>query len=390
MGHTPVLLSGQGLATRPVSPDVLRKAIRCYKSAMNFTLYPIYWLADAVGGVPFDLGRLPFDITNGVRIEAVKERFLAGAFDLWKENLGSKAIEELERIQFGLVHRYTPAPIVVNNEVIGEQAHSAESENLLRILAACLRLIRPMRQNALLIHGKVRDGDGSFDVMGFDVPPFRLLEVPDVQKLFKLRNQDADELKAYAPQFVKAMQGEFWKFRMAIQFYELGHFQALDWKARYLLWCSAIESIYTSHNWEHNGSLVATSRIKWFLGENACIYAPGDISDLLQDPGITIGQIIADLYQMRNFMAHGDKIPDAYFTDVLRVGFNGDVHKWEVLLEAASFIIRASLLRILRDDLLNHFTGAGPAEAYFGAQGLTRSELRAAKAATGNPAAAPP
>jgi len=357
---------------------------------MNFTLYPVYWLADAIDDAPFDLSRLPFDITDGVRIESVREHFLPGAFDLWKENLGSKAIEELQRIQFALVHRYALAPIVIDDELIGEQVHSSDSEGLLTIIAACLRLIRPMRQNALLIHGKVREADGSFDVMGFDVPPFRLLEVPDVQKLFKLRNQDAADLRAYAPQFVKAMRGEFWKFRMAVQFHELGHFQTLDWKARYLLWCSAIESIYTSHNWQHQGSLVATSRIKWLLGENTCIYAPGDISTLLQDPGVTVGQIIADLYQMRNFMAHGDKIPDAYLTDVLRVGFNGDVAKWEVLVEAASFVVRASLLKILRDGLLNHFAEAGPAEAYFGAQRLTRRELQAANAAARSSATAPP
>src|SRR5262249_22955041 len=149
-------------------------------------------------------------------------------------------------------------------------------------------------------------------------------------------------------------------------------FQALDWKARYLLWCSAIESIYTSHGGEHQGSLVAKSRIKWFLGEDTSIYAAGDIPSLLQDPHLTVGQIVPDLYKMRNFIAHGDKIPDPFFQDILRDGLNGGVAKREVLLEAASFIVRTSLLRILRGGLLHHFADAGPAEAYFGAQNLTK------------------
>ena len=148
---------------------------------------------------------------------------------------------------------------------------------------------------------------------------------------------------------------------MAVQFHELGHFQALDWKARYLLWRSAIESIYTSHDWEHPGSLVATSRIKWLLGENTSIYAPGDISNLVHDPHITIGQAVDDLYE----------IPDRFFNDTPRSGFNGQVRKWEVLTEAASFIIRASLLKILR------FADAGPCRSILAAQTLTKSVWRA-------------
>jgi hypothetical protein len=286
------------------------------------------------------------------------------------------------------VHRYNPEAIVVDGEIIGEQHHGTESEKLVRMLAACLRLIRPMRLQALLMRGSVRDGDGSFDIRGFDAPPLHLIEVPEVQKLFQLRNQDANDLRFYAAQFLQGMRGEFWKFRMAVQFYDLGHFQTLDWKARFLHWCSAIESIYTSHHPEHQGKLVATSRIKWFLGENTNIYAPGDLSEFAPDPGIAVSQIVGDIYDMRNFMAHGDRIPDPYFTDDLRTGIQGCVKRWEVLLEATSFIIRSSLLKILRDALLNHFADAGPAETYFGAQGLTNSALRTAlAAAAANPVA---
>jgi hypothetical protein len=353
----------------------------CYKTFMNFTLYPISWVADAIDDVPFDQGRLPIDIAEGVRIESVREHFRERAFELWSSRVGTIVVDELERVRFALVHRYTPDPIVVDGEVIGEQRRSADSQNLVRMLAACLRLIRPMRQSALMIHGKVRDEDGSFDVGGFDVPPSHLIEVPEVQKLFKLRNQDADDLQILARQFLKGMRGAVWKFRMAVQFHELGHFQVIDWKARFLQWCSAIESIYTTHHPEHQGKLLATSRIKWFLGQNTNIYAPGDLIDLIQDPGITVGQIVDDLYDMRNFMAHGDRIPDPYFRDELRTGLNGGVKRGEVLLEAASFIVRTSLLKILRDNLLNHFTDAGPAEAYFGAQGLTNTAIRAASGA---------
>lgn len=353
---------------------------------MHFVLYPIDSVAERWDDEPFDLNRLPFDLTEDVRIEAVRERFRADAFDYHARMLGEQIADYLRGTRYALVHRYDAEPREdpETRRLIREHEFDRRAEILVRNVAACLRLIRPMRQRALLMRGSIRD-DGTFDVTSFDIPPLHLPEVPEVQKLFALRDRDAEDLRRYVPDFLRAMRGEFWKFRMAVQFHELGHFQALDWKARYLLWCSAIESIYTSHNWEHQGSLVATSRIKWLLGENTSIYGPGDISRLLRDPHIRVVDVVEDLYEMRNFMAHGDRIPDRYFSDVLRQGFGGDVRRVEVLIEAASFIIRTSLLKILGDGLLDQFLDSAPAEAYFGAQGLTKSALRARRAGLGGP-----
>ena len=167
---------------------------------MRFTLYPIYWLSDEVDDEQFDLTRLPFGVTENVRIESVSQRFRPHAFDLGRERLGTGILHELEAVRYGLVHRYEPEPIISEQtgEVLGHKQSNESSETLIRQVAACLRLIRPMRQSALLMRGDVRE-DGTFDVTGYDVPPLHLIEVPDVQKLFKLRNQDANDLRNYAP-----------------------------------------------------------------------------------------------------------------------------------------------------------------------------------------------
>jgi hypothetical protein len=234
-----------------------------------------------------------------------------------------------------------------------------------------------MRQDTGLMYGKVLP-DGKFDLIGFD-HPYDLLETPQNQKHFKLRTRDAEELKALLPEFLRAMKGEFWKFRMSVQFHELGHFQHLDKKARFLLWASAIESLYTSHHFQHQGSLVAKERIKWFLGETTSIYPQGELLNWLKDPKLTVGNILNDLYEMRNFHAHGDRLNKHFLEDTLRDGVESKIRVTvhEVLFEAQSFIIRSSLLKILRDGLLDHFTSAGASQAYFVAQHLTKSELQA-------------
>lgn len=343
---------------------------------MNFTLYALYSLA----GTGADLERftraLPFDIAEGVRIEDVSGLLEDDTFDAVRERMGTDDVETLKDVTHALVHQYAPQAIrdPETNRVVGEAQQNRASEELVRMLAACLRLIRPTRQSSELMWGRIRN-NGKFDVLGFN-HPVDLVETPENQKLFSIRNEDADDLRGYAPEFLRAMRGQFWKFRMAVQFHELGHWQQWSPKGRYLLWASAIEAIYTSHGREHRGSVVAKERIKWFLGENTSVYPAGELSDLLADPNIAVGRILDDLYEVRNFIAHGDRIPDRMFQDTLRDGFNGRVNVFQVLFEAQSFIIRKSLLKILHDELLNHFADAAPAEAYFGGMGLTKAAIR--------------
>jgi hypothetical protein len=349
--------------------------MRSERITRNFSLYEVYNVAGDADDEHFDATLLPFDIAEGVRIEDISALLRPDTFEFVKERMGSDAVQQLQDVTYAIVHRYSPKSVTDSDgSWIGEEVHSRRSSDLVRNVAACLRLLRPMRQSAQLIWGGVRQ-DETLDVLGFD-SPVESHEVPEAQKHFHLRNADAKNLKAYTPEFLRGMGGEFWKFRMAVQFHELGHFQHSAWKSRYILWASAIESIYTSHNLEHQGSKVAKERIKWFLGAGTSIYGPGDISKLLPQPIITVGDVVDRLYEVRNFIAHGDKIPDHFFQDTLRNGFNGRVNVIEVLMEASSFIIRTSLLRILREGLLERFADAASAEAYFGAAGLTRSQLR--------------
>lgn len=346
--------------------------------AVKFNLHAVYALAkaDFRGDDHFDRP-LPLEIAEGVCFENVAALISPASFDFVRASMGTDATKKLEGIDYALVHRFEPrmhydeGTKKLNTEAMQEH----DSEQLVFMLVNCMRLIRPTREDAQNMHGTVR-ADGSFDVMGF-AHPIDLLEVPQNQKLFAIRNEDVDELIALAPDFLKAMRGEYWKFRMPVQFYELGHYQQYILKTRYLLWMSSIEGIFTSR--EEQGSNVAKERIKWFLGENTSIYSAGELSDLEADPSITVGQIVDELYLMRSYIAHGDRVPDRYFTSSTRSGIGGAVNLFDVLLEAASFIIRKSLLKILRDGLIEHFKGADEARGYFASNGLSKKEIRAAR-----------
>jgi hypothetical protein len=327
-------------------------------------LYAIYGTSHEWEDEPFDESKLPAAIIPTVRIENVSSMFTPDAFRVFEERLSPDDLKSLKAVKFAIVHRFQ------TTSYHDKETQSLETGQIVYNVAACLRLIRPMRQFAMRVHGTLNN-DGTLDVGGFD-HPVHLMEVPAIQKDFRLRNRDIEELQKVAAKYESALTGEYWKFRMPLNLHDAAHFIDDQWKARMSLMCSAIEAIYTSqtHDREHSGSKVAKARIKWFLGENTSIYAPGDVPSFYlsgaKQP--TIADVLDDLYEVRNCIAHGDRVPDKHFNQNGSVGIS-------VLEEAASYIVRASLIKMLKEDLLVHFKGGPESQAYFSSHGLIRSRL---------------
>lgn len=330
-------------------------------------LYPILGVTGVWLDEPFDLSQLPATILPGVTIEDGKTFFNAKSFDLWNDHISKRERESLERVRFAIVCRY-------DDDYGGPNYQTDKTAKAtVRLMGACLTLIRPMQQDAAIIAGKILPNSTVY-VQSFDIPVE--IAVPAVQKLFRLRNRDVTRLQRVAPLFMEAVHGDFWKFRSSVELHDWGHFHHLYWKARFSLWCSAIEALYTSNAPEHKDSLVAKERIKWFLGPDTRIYEAGDIRDGQQEVTTTVGEVVDDVYELRNVIAHGDKTPDKFWVTA-RIEYGEAVTLAEMLTEAASRIIRASLLRILEDNLLQYFADGPASEAFFGKQGLTRSLLHA-------------
>jgi phage major head subunit gpT-like protein len=76
-----------------------------------------------------------------------------------RNELGRRDLEELQEVGYAIVHRYT------SEGFEGDKA-DVESDNLVRNVIACLRLVRPMRQHTSLIRG-VLQADGKVDVQHF-------------------------------------------------------------------------------------------------------------------------------------------------------------------------------------------------------------------------------
>jgi len=174
-----------------------------------------------------------------------------------------------------------------------------EKTALLNNIFVLLRIIRPHRRLAGAT-GTVANGKPQFNAHTF---PHDTIDVPDAVRLFCVRNRDVIELRDLLPTFLSAMRGEYWPFRMAVQYYHMGYEQN-DWKGRYLCWgSSALHALYS-----HKDQKIIP-RVSAFLGENTLIYNAADPDcEFLEANKLTIKDVLADVNEVRHDIAHGDRI----------------------------------------------------------------------------------
>jgi hypothetical protein len=259
-------------------------------------------------------------------------------------------------VKYGLVHRY-------EKSYADETEESKNKKELLNNAFCLLRLIRPHRRLGGA-KGEMRSGIFSLGPITF---PHDTLDVPEALKLFAVRNKDLEELRRLLPSFLKGMQGPYWPFRMAVQYYYMG-FEVNDWKGRYLYWgSSAIHALYS-----HREQKIIP-RIKAFLGGDTLIYEPKEHPDFefLEPNPLTIDNVLDDVNKVRNCIAHGNRIPDRYFsTEGGRLTLNGRASFITVLDDSLAFIVRQSLLKILRDGLVENFKSRHESSLFWKQMGL--------------------
>jgi hypothetical protein len=101
-----------------------------------------------------------------------------------------------------------------------------------------------------------------------------------------------------------------------------------------------------------------TERLGGFLGLDSYIFPPDSIMNL--QPNTTVRDVINDLYEFRNIIAHGQEIPETPYRQNCRlVSTTGspinrvDYTYAELMLESALFMLTTSLRRIFVEGLFD-------------------------------------
>src|SRR5437870_1999325 len=119
------------------------------------------------------------------------------------------------------------------------------------------------------------------------------------------------------------MNGEYWSVRLAVQFHDQGHFAFQRyWKLSWFSWIAGLESLYTSDDGEHGGKMVIKERVSHLLGASTRVYEPGDVPDFLPQPEQSVIGVIEPIYDLRNIVMHGKRVPDRFYAKEGRAGLD--------------------------------------------------------------------
>ena len=319
---------------------------------MKVCAYPIYALATGWQGPAFKYSLLPLRITDKVTLEDFSPYLHPDTFRGLDALYSKRQIESLKSLRYALVLRI--------DESVNAPDSALLEEHLVQIMA-CLRLIRPTREEL----GPLK---GNLTAKGLELTelsnPFELHTLSEPEKLAAVTTEDVKRLQQIASTMLLAMNGECWKFRMAVHFFTDGYFMHANHKSRFFLRCTALEALFSSKR--HRGSAVLKARVLAFLGEHIQFYESSELPVLApQSPAVRLPQVLAELSKARNTIAHGDKLDGSFFTEPWREGVNGPIMKLQVLDEAVTSLVRQSLLKILEDNLLEHFRSSDTADSYF-------------------------
>ncbi len=336
---------------------------------MRYTIYPLMNFQVDWDSSTLKIDDLPIQLAPNLTISKVSDMITAEDLGPLTRQLGEERKQELFDCQIGLLESYSSESRFSSDEA------DARSKERMYLALAFLRMIRPMREKEFCIQ-VCEVETGKYESISLEYQPLPL-EVPEIQKLYNLRHQDLETFIKGFENFVAAMNGDAWKFRMAVQFYILGHVERGHWKNRYFLWMAGLDALLATRNANHREQLVVKTRVKSMLGEDFPLYTADDFPSYLpfSKPDVTLSKVLEDLFALRNDVIHGHRIETTVFSLPGRRTFESHMNYAEQLIETASIILRNALFKALESSL-DPYTSEQASEEFWTSQGLTNSEIK--------------
>jgi hypothetical protein len=332
--------------------------------AQKVTITPVFGLPQPFmdDNDDFSSKHLPFEVGPGVYLADIHEQMENADLSLWaRDYLSKEDVKKIQDWQYALVNYYDE-----------EQYLQSDSEELSRELVhrifIGLRIVRPSWVPYQYLHAQIRP-DGGFEPSGFMRAEMRLTVFP-CDSWAPIRRKDAEMLRVIVPALLKAYETNCQPVTRAMRILEVGYISEFP-DVKQLMWAIGLESLFTSS--EHSGAQLAIHRIRQFLGSKTPVYEQSDFQRHVSVPSLTLKNVLGDIYDVRNKLAHGEWIPKEYLE---KPGYNGGACSYgDILLEATGIVLRLALIKILRESLLEAFGTKDNLDRHF-SPGATGDPLR--------------
>ena len=298
--------------------------------------------------IPIHPAALDINVEDGIpllpqqrlTVEDISHLITPENFDLWRENLSEKQREDLGKAKIALVHRFGSSGHVGADE----QA----SKDLAEKAAACLRLIRPTRSRNQTIQLTFLD-NGGVDVFRFTHPQDFPPSIPFFEVLNAIRAEDLLTLQRVLPKFLSLWEVGPQFVIWAIRYFISGHMEVNDPIAQLMMWVAGIEAVISEGTPIPQAEV--QSRLKHYLGTNWNIYEDTALAEWFHT-SIELGEVLGDVFRLRNSFAHGGWVPEEWVGRVGRPAPSGSVEYADMLREAGAAILRKLLMNRLLSGVI--------------------------------------
>jgi hypothetical protein len=221
-----------------------------------------------------------------------------------------------------------------------------DSKELLGKAFACLRVVKPTRTPFSVVQCRIKQ-DGGFDVLGFTSPANALpINLPRSEILNDINEGDLEQLRRMWPRYRIIRESGPEHLRRATRYYETGYSDLRAGDLQFTTWVMGTEALYAED--EEPFSVGALKeRILRDIDPDTDIYEGHYRSSANLSP-VRLGQILDNLFDLRNRLVHGAWAPKTWFEKTVRIDITGTpVSLPDALREAASFILRTGLQKEL-------------------------------------------
>ena len=317
------------------------------QSISKVSIVPLSWWEPALER------RLPFELGGGISVENVSSLISHSDLHL----LVSDPDEQVQVTKWSacLLHKYEVVP---DGNLTNER-----SRDLLFYVAAHLRLIVPTTTSfrrclqACMGNSQIYLESYSYS--------FNRIWLEDCEGMCaQIKEPHIEKLRVWVPWIIRLIENweGFYPLYLSLHLSERARL-ADDPRIRHLLLVMALEALVSSKN--RYGRRTFVPRIKKLLGSNLDLYEKYRCGLQSNLPPLILGEIIEDVFALRNTIAHGDKLRNDWIIPNRRMGKNVRLHHADELREAATSMLALVWNKIIDENLQETFADKSKMKAYF-------------------------
>lgn len=169
--------------------------------------------------------------------------------------------------------------------------------------------------------------------------------MPDSESINSIALKDIQKLKELFPAFLDLATKGPENVRRAVRHFNAGYSEVRDPTIQLVVWCMGVESLFSIADAEISEPDILM-QIDEAVGLKSNIYESSSVDEYVgTQNAVRVGDLIHDLFALRNRFVHGGWIPNDWKSRYPRTSLSGEkVHYVDILREVASFVLRRGIL----------------------------------------------